>query len=60
MGRRSNYNSTKVCFAYFGLSLRKPIDKAKASILDYQDPTEQSKPKTATKIVPSFGVAESD
>jgi hypothetical protein len=42
--RGPNYNSTKGCFAYFGVSPGKAIDKAKAFVLDYPNPsgTEQA------------------
>jgi hypothetical protein len=43
---RSNYNSTKLCFIYFGVSARKAVDKAKAFVLDYLNLRERSKPKT--------------
>jgi hypothetical protein len=41
-----NYNSTKLCFAYFGVSSGKLVEKAKASILDYLNSGALSKPKT--------------
>jgi hypothetical protein len=42
---RSNYNSTKVRFAYFGLCSGGAPGEKKARVVHYQEPAEANKPK---------------
>jgi hypothetical protein len=56
--RGPNYNSTKGCFAYFGVSPGKAIDKAKAFVLDYPNPSGTEQAENLWGIARSFGVAE--
>jgi hypothetical protein len=49
-GLSSNYDFTKVCFAYFYFSLEVNLDEKKARVPLYPNPAEPGKPKLVDQI----------